>query len=312
MNPSSPYYYDELIIRSLAGEASAADQQELDQWRMADPSHEKQYLNSKKLWEESQAIQAVSTVDTDAAWNRFQRRLQQPQKTAFNWRVAAMVLLIAGAAWSAWWYRSYSAVQQIATTDSIARQVLPDGSAITLNKTSGITWSRKQKRQVTLHGEAFFNITRDTSLPFVVTAGKLTITVLGTSFNVRQTEDSTEVIVTTGKVKVDNGNSSTILLPGDKIIAYDSAATMQKGTESDRLYLYYQQQQFSCDNTPLWKLTEALEKAYNRQITIANPAIRDLRLNAVFQQEPLDRILAIVAQTLSIKVIKVEDNYVLE
>ncbi|HOA39449.1 MAG TPA: DUF4974 domain-containing protein, partial [Flavihumibacter sp.] len=161
-------------------------------------------------------------------------------------------------------------------------------------------------------GEAFFAVARDTSKPFTIEAGRLTITVIGTSFNVKQGPGVTEVIVATGKVKVQRDGLSTVLLPGDKLTAYDSLQQFVPEKETDQLYQYYRKKQFVCDNTPLWKLVAVLEKAYGRRISINNPAIRDLRINTSFNDEPLDKILSIVAQTLDLKVIKIDENYVLE
>ncbi|HQD08846.1 MAG TPA: FecR domain-containing protein [Flavihumibacter sp.] len=322
MNQQEPIDYEALMVRWLAGEASAEESLVLDHWRALSTENEKQFADRQRIWEESRALAAQSTVDVNEAWKRFQQRIQPApveKKSSGNfWRVAAVFILVVGTAIAGWLgFRSWQtpATVRIASADSSVTAPLPDGSVVTLNTASSISYPanfKGQKRSLRLTGEAFFAVARDTSKPFTIEAGRLTITVIGTSFNVKQGPGVTEVIVATGKVKVQRDGLSTVLLPGDKLTAYDSLQQFVPEKETDQLYQYYRKKQFVCDNTPLWKLVAVLEKAYGRRISINNPAIRDLRINTSFNDEPLDKILSIVAQTLDLKVIKIDENYVLE
>lgn len=312
--------FEALIIRWLAGEASAAELQALDEWRRLSPDNEKQCRDRQTIWNESRRLAARSEVNVDAAWHRFQERIQPAPPAekgiSFFRRMAAIFVLVTGLAVAGWLvYRQSTPALQIASADSVLTRSLPDGSAITLNKAARISYPQRFRgitRRVTLEGEAFFDVKRDSSRPFVVEAGPLTITVLGTSFNINEQQGLTEVIVATGRVRVQRGGLSAELLPGDKLLAYDSLDHFLQTKETDKLYQYYSNKQFVCDNTPLWKLAEALEKAYGRRIRISNPAIRELRISTTFNEEPLENILAVVAQTFDIHVTKTNDEYVLE
>lgn len=93
---------------------------------------------------------------------------------------------------------------------------LPDGSKVSLNSESSITYSLPfvDTRKVTLSGEAFFDVARDESHPFTIVSDKWTTTVLGTSFNVRAYPDEPvgKVSVVSGKVQIDGQGNQALLV----------------------------------------------------------------------------------------------------
>ena len=66
---------------------------------------------------------------------------------------------------------------------------------------------------------------------------------------------------------------------------------MKKEQVTDKLYNYYRTKQFVCDDTPLWKLVEVVNEAYNSNILIGDPAIRNLTITTTFDNESLDQVL---------------------
>ena len=98
-------------------------------------------------------------------------------------------------------------------------------------------------------------------------------------------------------------NSETIeLRPGEKVVASEAGTAMRKEDVTDQLHKYYRTREFVCDSTPLWKLVEVLNEAYDSNITIRNDKIRTLPLTATFYNESLDTILDIISETFEISV----------
>ncbi|MEI9806805.1 MAG: FecR family protein [Bacteroidota bacterium] len=101
------------------------------------------------------------------------------------------------------------------------RLTLPDGTEVWLNAASSITYPTAftgNERNVTISGEAYFEVAKDASKPFHVKVNEMTIEVLGTHFNVNAYQDES-VIKTTlleGAVKVVSGNASGLLKPGQQ------------------------------------------------------------------------------------------------
>lgn len=110
--------------------------------------------------------------------------------------------------------------------------ILPDGSRVVLNSDSKIRYERGFKenyREVILEGEAFFEVEKDISRPFVVSTGDISTTVLGTSFNVSAYAKSNhiDVAVVTGRVEVkkasyhDGEQEDVVFLTPNKLASYD-------------------------------------------------------------------------------------------
>jgi len=101
--------------------------------------------------------------------------------------------------------------------------ILPDGSKVWLNAASSITYPTTfagPERKVTITGEAYFEIARDESHPFIVQRNEVNIQVLGTRFNVNtyDDEDALRTTLLEGSVKVVREQNSSILRPGQQAI----------------------------------------------------------------------------------------------
>lgn len=122
-------------------------------------------------------------------------------------------------------------LEKINTGETPMQISLGDGSVVTLGKNSKLSYPpnfQKQKREVYLSGEAFFNVARDASKPFYVYANETVTKVLGTSFEIKAFENSKSVTVDvrTGRVSVykqsgiqsmDPEVTGLVLLPNQKV-----------------------------------------------------------------------------------------------
>jgi ferric-dicitrate binding protein FerR (iron transport regulator) len=194
--------------------------------------------------------------------------------------------------------------KQVASNTTVLTDTLPDGSQITLNRQSTISYPVKfhKDRSIHLKGEAFFKIAADKENPFRVYTNGITITVLGTSFNVRSKGTATEIIVESGLVRVTDSLHSIVVHPSEKVVIHQGDPSLSTDQERSELYKYYRTKEFVCDNTPLWQLAESLEQAYDVHITITDPALRELKINTIFRNESLDQILSVIQETFRIKI----------
>ena len=296
----------------------------VESWINQSAANKKQYEDFKTIWEESKRLAALSTIDENAAWQRFKTKIDQPRQTAVVrkmnpaawWRIAALFIVIAGVGYFGYKLFGGKPVQNlvVASGESTRMDTLPDGSIVTLNKNSEVDYPSRFKgdsRTIALKGEAFFNVTPNKKKPFIIHVNDVTVRVVGTSFNVRSVNGTTEVIVETGVVQVIHNNKMVELRPNEKTKIKQQDSVLVKHKVEDKLYNYYRSRQFVCDNTPLWKFVEVLNEAYNANIIIANPKLRSLPLTAPFDNESLDRILDVIHETFNITVIKEKDRIIL-
>jgi transmembrane sensor len=316
---------DDLLVKHLIGEATHEENKQVETWLAEDPANQHYYAHFKLIWEESLQLAAKSSVDENDAWVRMQQRLQRGPATPTIvkpmyqrmgwWRIAAAVIVMVGAAWFALTMLSPAKDTSLYTTlysnDKVIKDTLPDGSIITLNKHATFSYPKKftgTTRTISLEGEAFFDIAHDKSKPFIIHTNDVTIKVVGTSFNVKSTAKETEVIVETGIVEVARKNFAIQLTKHEKTVLLNDQQAPVKQQNTDELYNYYRTNTLVCNGTPLWRLVDILNQAYNVQIVIENDKLKELPLNTTFNNESLDNILNLIIKTFDTYNIQIEHH----
>ncbi len=113
---------------------------------------------------------------------------------------------------------------------------LPDGSVVRLNSSSSLTYDKnfgKNIREVSLIGEAFFDVTKDSSHPFIIHTNVIDIRVLGTAFNVKSYpgDQNTETSLIRGKVEVtlkNRSNEKVYLNPNEKLVVANNSSFVNR------------------------------------------------------------------------------------
>ncbi|MCR8560233.1 FecR domain-containing protein [Mucilaginibacter sp. BJC16-A38] len=324
MSADNENMMDDLLVKYLLGEADAGESREAELWINQNEANRKYYADFKLIWQESERIASVNQPDEDGAWLRLQNRIDKndEQQTPalkpvpkFTWlKIAASILLISVVGYFA--YNQYYSTK-IASNNSTAAltQNLPDGSSVTLNNGSQLIYPnhfRGSHRLVQLSGEAFFKITHDKTKPFIIKINTATVSVVGTSFNVRNIKGKTEVIVETGIVKVKANGKEVLLHPGQKVIADEHTADLVVQETRGSLYNYYMTNALVCAQTPLHELVDKLNQVYNSHILIDNKQLDNLPITTTFKGQSLQQVLNVIAETFKIKVEKSGDQILLK
>ena len=301
---------DDLLVKYLLQEASPEERLTVDQWLAADPANRHYYDQLRLIWEKSDQPGIVAVAgEEEQAWQTLKEKLTHPAKRhtpihTLRWAAAAAAVAAVLCGFF-WWRPTPITWQQIVARDAIRIDSLPDGSIVTLNKHSSLSQPIKfdtKERTVTLAGEAFFRIAPDKDHPFHVKTNGITITVLGTSFNIRTQNNKTVVLVETGGIEVENRQSKIRVEAGETITLGQNDPTLQTQPAETPIYKYYQPRVFVCRDTPLGDLVDALNQAYGDSIAIENPALRYLKITTTFQDESLPQILDVIKKTLNITV----------
>ena len=290
----------------------------MKQW-LADDANLAYYNQLKKIWDDSRQLALTSTADENRAWQKFQQRIHPApvRRTSFGWmRIAASVIIIVGLGLLAYWeFNDRTKEMTVVAQKTVLNDTLPDGSVVTVNKGSSISYLstfKGETRQVSLKGEAFFHVTPNKKKPFIISVNDVQITVVGTSFNVKTINGNTDVVVETGIVKVTRAGKTVELKANEEVIVNTKDSALTKEKVSDQLYKYYRTKEFVCDDTPLWKLVDVINEAYNSHIVIGNPALKDMSITTTFNNESLEQVLNVVSLTLNIRIIKEGDTIILQ
>lgn len=314
---------DETLVSYLLGELPADETNRVKEWLTEDVAHAAYFNQFKTIWEKSLELASVSSVDENKAWNSFKERINNGGKKPapvvplfkrfyFRAMAAAAILILAI---GFFWLNQPAPQETLVSGPSVINQKLADGSEITLNKQSSLHYPKTFKgktRSVELKGEAFFNISPDKAKPFIIDVKDVQVTVVGTSFNVREDSSYVEVLVETGIVKVSHEGKEVTLQAGEKIKMPFAGAVAEKEKVSDKLHNYYRTKEFVCDDTPLWKLVQVLNEAYKTNIVFGKEELKNLRMNTTFYNESLDQVLEVIHLTFNITVRKDNDRIILE
>jgi transmembrane sensor len=315
---------DDILISYLHGELTAEEVRDIEEWLEKDTTHRQRYNQFRVLWETSLHLRFNEEIDVSASLERFKLKMGAHKSSEKNltiagrnhrWiKIAAVVFLISSVTWL--FFNQFSIRQtELITQGSVITETLSDGSVITLNKNSLLLYPQKFRgklRQVWLsRGEAFFNISPDRAKPFLIHAGKTVIKVVGTSFNVKNKRGLMEIIVETGIVLVSRNGQVISLRPGEKISVQSGDGKMVKEQIPDHLYSYYRSKKFVAEDTPLWRMVQVLNEAYDSHIVIGTKELRNLPLNTTFKDESLEDILQVICKTFKIKAEKRDNQIIL-
>lgn len=233
------------------------------------------------------------------------------------------ILLVAGGVWGLRTQKKVNKpelVSEISTRHgSRSKVTLPDGSTVFLNVSSRLTYDygNENSRQVTLDGEAYFDVVKDEQRPFMIHTGKMDITVLGTSFNVRayKGDKTMETSLIQGKVEVTiKGDipKKVILSPLQKIVLYNVEAhrinkvpdAIQPEKEDFHIREVSINQEDSLVAEIAWKenylvfnnerfedIAVQLERWYDVEIIFEDKQMKDARFTGTFINETVNETL---------------------
>lgn len=197
--------------------------------------------------------------------------------------------------------RFVAAVKNSAPKNFDRHIMLPDSSIVVLKSgsTLRIGGFKNAERKVELIGEAYFEITKDNRRPFVIIAGKVKTTVLGTAFDIRAWPAEKKVIVsvTSGKVKVEDHKKVLALLTANQQVKYDivNSDYSQNKVDAGKVVADWASKDLIFKGETMSEIVAALSKRYDVDITITDPDVAATQIVSAFEAtEPLDSILDII------------------
>jgi ferric-dicitrate binding protein FerR (iron transport regulator) len=185
---------------------------------------------------------------------------------------------------------------------------LPDGSDVFLNKKTELTYAfdkKKKNHVVKLKGEAYFNIQHDDEKTFIIDAAGVFIRDIGTSFNVKAYPDSNtvEVVVEHGKVMFYTDKDSGVLLSANGKGVYNKSTKAFTVEQPEENALAYKTKFFIFSNTDLHTAVRELNGVYDKKIVLSQN-LRGCHLTVSFNNEDIDEIASVMAETLGLTIQK--------
>lgn len=282
--------------------------------------------NTAKQWKELSNMNSEKKIDADKAWNKVYSRIGENELITGNgparirfmrstfMRVAAVAFIVLGLGSTALYLNNTGAFSRKITlaTGNDQKNLLaslPDGSKIFLNRNTELSYRAnfgKHGRNVSLTGEAFFEISPDASKPFIIEAGKASIKVVGTSFNVitKNSECAVEVFVKTGKVILsDNSGSLSMELDPGFVGTMDSKIS-GKALNRDPNYLSWNTGLLVYNGQKLDVVFKDLKRVYNMDIIADDPNILENTWTSPIDNQSQETIIRLICASFNLSYTK--------
>ena len=196
---------------------------------------------------------------------------------------------------------------------------LPDGSTVMLNNQTNLTYPsqfNKGSRIVSLSGEAYFDVEKNKNKPFIVSANKMDVEVLGTLFNLKAYPDENRVTTSllNGSVAIKVAGREPKRIKPDERAIYDLITNTQyihfdRNLVADTAWI---SGAIVFDNEPFEYVANALRREKNVDFSIINTNLLTLRLTARFMHnESIDDILSVLSKSLNFSYSKKGNTYII-
>lgn len=263
-------------------------------------------------------------MDTGKAWDKLHGRFQEehllpkqkqvllPQRNimpALSWAAVfvGVVALGLGMFYVGNQKPTESLVTLTTTADPTALiQTLKDGSVVYLAHNTSFSYPEKfsrDERKVELTGEAYFDIARNPSKPFVIETSSATVEVLGTAFNIKaNSNNGFELIVERGKVRVTPKTGSTesfIITAGEKLSSVDNHFLKEKN--NDNTYMVWRTKRMRFKDETLGNIVKVLNSNYHSKIVVEDNNVANRRLTVTFNNSSIDTMTEVICVTLNLK-----------
>lgn len=315
-----PEPYDELVFKFLNETITPDEQKALDGWLQQSTENDRVFRHYVSLWKSTNTNGTPIDFQTAEEWKKIERIVTPKPKVVrlSYWKnitkMAAAVALLIAASFSIYQYLKNDVIE-IVSREERMQIVLPDGSRCELQKGGVIRYAKSftENRDVTLTGQAFFDVVRDTSRPFTVTTDAAQVTVLGTSFNVKTSATGrSEVYVVTGRVRVtsrDGEHAEVDIKPGELAIVENERA-VKTSTENENP-LAWKDHRLVFKGASIQKVVSTMQRYFDVKITVQNQGLLKCHFTSTFSDPSLEEMIETLQASLHLTVSKHDNGYAL-
>lgn len=311
---------------------------EFMRWMQEDPRHAEVFAALDATWRDFNRLAAARPEgagegDADLLVPRL-RPKRRPAQILGGLAAAAAIAL----AWVGLW-QVFSPRPTAETEIGGFRELrLADGSVVQLNTDSAVRtrFTADERRIELLRGEAFFDVAANPARPFVVSAGGVAVRAVGTAFNVRLREAAVEVLVTEGKVQVNDS------LKGDSLLGVDAAgapallvqgemavipAAAVTGTAAApegnagvvatvapvevQRALAWQERRLEFEARPLGEVVAEFNRYNRTRLVIADPRLGAQKFSGSFRAEGFEPFVRLLEQNFGVMAVREGDEIIL-
>jgi transmembrane sensor len=318
--------FNHLLVRYLSEEMSPEELAVFQEELRGDPGKQELLDEYRKIWD---TATPEHSYDLDAEWTQLRNKLPGFENSSwsvktgsgrsllyYTYRIAA-VLVVGLILTLSWFYvNPMAGLEKVVAENEPVEVILEDGTGVLVNRNSRLRYSRRFKegeRKVYLRGEAWFDVARDTSMPFIIDAGEALVQVLGTSFNVNAYKENptVEITVESGMVALSSKEDQKNLI----VMKAGSGGTYHKTQRelklipiSDPNGISWKTRELFFEETSLSELVELVNRVYGSNLRIMNQELAGCLITVTFRDQSLESVLSVLESTLDLELTRVGDE----
>jgi transmembrane sensor len=283
------------------------DRRAFERWLNVDVRNTDAWDRTKSIWNDLALLEAdasFASLRADALSAVVAPPRTINRRAIGTLAAAGVVAAVTGAIFGRRWFQASGATgpspEDPVFTTAVGEQStfrLADNSVVTLSTDSAVRvnhW-KTERRLTLLRGQAFFQVAKDASRPFVVAAGDKRVTAVGTAFDVRMEPGKLSVTLVEGRVRIagpsPGGDRTIEMAAGSRFVAANAAdwvvAAVDTAKESSWL-----QGRLVFDGEPLSAVVDEMNRFSQRKLWIADPRVGATPVSGVFKTGQVDAFVA--------------------
>lgn len=324
----------ELLDRFMIGKTSPEEEMALLDWFRSPHSREELLSFYQGRWDETSDHELPAEIQ-GRMFHHIKARMKEREEVDIKqltqryrilrwWSNVAVILLCIGLGVGSYVYFQKPAMtypkEYIVSAEKGQRAslTLPDGTKVWLNSHTYITYDTDygyKERAVSLSGEAYFEVAKDTERRFVVKAGELEVEALGTTFNVKAYEEDTESTATLfeGSIRAVAGNKIAVLSPSQQVCFNKENKSFRVKHSANSFYArMWRNNELAFERETLEDIALLMNRMYNVQIHFKSEKIKHYRFSGVIRNNSLGNVFKIISLTAPITYQSVGDTIYLD
>lgn len=307
----------DVLFKYFKGYASIEEEKEILDWVDASDENRRAFQKERMLYD-------IALFTDEKQHQKAAKKARIIPILIWSARVAAVVAIVVGCGFflKDYQYNKEALMQTVTVPMGQRAQItLADGTRVWLNAKSTLTYASnfgRSQRNVTLDGEAFFEVAKNKDIPFYVNTEKNKVRVVGTSFNVCAYKGTEEFETTLVEGIVDiyaAGTDKPITRLEKNEFFADYNGKLKKTVLPSYEYLRWKEGLYCFDDSEVGYILSRLELYYNVKITVNNPKLEHCRYTAKFkEQDGIEHILKVIQkdQKFSYRINEAQDSIFVE
>lgn len=286
---------DTLLLRYLLNRCTPTEMKQLEEWVASDKENADLLFDAERMWQLKDECRFADHQKVEQAYQTFLSNLEKKKQlhdggkkkhlsilSLMKYAAVIVIILLLSSNLYYLFNKGDNAETALINTIEVPKGqrvslTLSDGTKVWLNSQSKLTYPSgfsKEKREVSLVGEAFFEVAHDKTKPFMVSSYLLKVNVLGTKFNMKTYPDEVaKVTLSEGSVEVFTEENRITLKPNQQIsYSVESGLILTKNIDTN-LNKSWTVGELSFVNQPLIEIQKELERRFNVNILLKDTAL---------------------------------------